>query len=262
LSAVQPFAERHRAAIDSLGKRLKAFLVDPDEDNLHDMRTAIRRADASMSALPKRFRGRRKTKTLSGRLEDLMRQSAKVRDLDTVRARLSAYPPSGAHDLLLPRIEKSRRRQLRSTVSLASSIRKLSSLCPDESDLDEKKVRKRVDKVAKKLKSRVDRTLPVVLAEPDKTVVLHSLRKDCKRLRYTLELVPEHGEESKLVKTMRSWQDLLGEVRDGDVAIGYLEGVGRSAAVDEILKAERNRRRRDYEKFVRACNEAPLRRTA
>ena len=80
-------------------------------------RTSVRRADASVSALPKRFRARRKTKRLSGKLDDLMRQSAKVRDLDTVRARLSGYPSNGVLDRLLRRIQKSRRRQLKSTTS-------------------------------------------------------------------------------------------------------------------------------------------------
>ena len=55
MSAVQPFTERHRAIINSLGKRLEAFLEDPNEENLHDLRTSVRRADASVSALPKRF---------------------------------------------------------------------------------------------------------------------------------------------------------------------------------------------------------------
>jgi CHAD domain-containing protein len=256
LPAVQSFPEGHRAVINSLGRRLESFLDDPNEENVHDVRTAIRRADASMSVLPKRFRERRKTKRLLSKQEALMRQSAKVRDIDTVRARLSVYPPNSVLDRLLRRLEKSRRRQLKSTTALAASIHKLSSLCPDAKDArDEKEIRKRLDKVVKKLRSRMNRTLPVILAEPDKTAVLHSLRKDCKRLRYTLELMPVHGENSKLIKTMRSWQDLLGVVRDGDVAIDYLEGLERSVAVDEILTAERSRRRHDYEKFAETCRE-------
>jgi CHAD domain-containing protein len=251
LSAVQSFHEKQRATIDSLGKRLRAFLDEPNEENLHDARTAIRRANASIGVMPKRFRERGRTRKLSRTLERLMRRSAKVRDLDTVRARVSGYPAKGARDQLLRRVEKERRRKLKPTTALAESIRKLSPLYPDPKDVpDEKEMRKRVGRVARKLRSRVDRTLPVVRAEPDNTVVLHSLRKDCKRLRYALELVPAHGDDAELVKTMRLWQDLLGAVRDGDVTIGYLEGLGGSEEVGGILRAERDRRRRDYEKFA------------
>jgi len=244
--------------MDSLGKRLGAFLDDPSEERLHDVRTAIRRANASVSALPKRFRERRKTKKLSSKLENLMRRSAKVRDLDTVRARVSGYPSKGARDELLRRVEKDRRRRLKSTMASAKSVRRLLPLYPEPKDVpDEKEMLKRVGKVEKKLRSRVNRTLPVVLAEPDDTVALHALRKDCKRLRYTIELVLARGEDSKLAKTMRLWQDLLGAVRDGDVAIGYLEGQEGSAEVGEILRTERARRRQDYEKFTKAASRLP-----
>lgn len=257
LSAVRSFPERHRAIIKSLGKTLEAFLDDPNEDNLHDVRIAVRRTDASMSALPKRFRERRKTKRLLSKLEDLLRRSAKVRDLDAVRARLSGYPPNRVLDRLLRSVEKSRGRQLRLTTALAASIHNLSSLCPDTKDVrDRKEIRKRLNKVVKKLRLKVNRTLPIVLAEPDKTEALHSLRKDCKRLRYTLELVPVHGEDSELIETLISWQDLLGAVRDGDVTIDYLEGLERSVvAVDKILRAENGRRKHDYEKFAGTCRE-------
>jgi CHAD domain-containing protein len=251
LAAVQSFPERHRATIKSLGKRLEAFLDDPNEENLHDLRISIRRADASVSALRKGFRERRKTKRLLNELESLMRRSAKVRDLDTVRARLLGYPANSVPNRLLRRIEKSRARLLRSTTALAASTHKLSSLRPDAKDVrDEKEVRKRLNNVVKKLRTRVNLMLPLVLTEPEKTKELHSLRKDCKRLRYTLELMPVDQENSELIKALTSWQDLLGEIRDGDVTISYLEGLERSVAVDEILRSESTRRRHDYQKFA------------
>jgi len=254
MPAVRPFPEKHRETIGSLKKRLSEFLDEPSEKSLHDLRTAIRRADASVSALPRTFRERRKTRRLSVKLEDLMRRSAKVRDLDTVRARLSAYPTSTAHSRLLRRIEKDRRRRLRLTRDSAASIRKLSSLCPDAKEFADKEgLSKRLEKVVKKLNARVNRMLPVVLANPDDTKALHSLRKDCKRMRYTLELTPVQGENPRLLKTLISWQDLLGSVRDGDVVIGYLEGLERSSTIDEILRAERSRRKHDYDAFVAAC---------
>ena len=256
MSAVHSFPERHRAIVDSLGKRLEAFLDDPDADNLHDLRTEIRRACATLDALPKKLRGRRKTRRLWDMLRDLMRRSAKPRDLDTLMARLAGYPSNHELDRLLKQVERGRRRKLKSTVSLAASIRKLSALRPNAKETrEEKEIGRRLDKVARKLRSRMSQKLPIVLAEPGNVAMLHSLRKDCKRLRYMLELMPTHRENARLAETMKSWQSLLGEVRDGDVTIEYLEGLERSPAVDEMLKAERSRRRRDYERFARACRE-------
>ena len=260
LPTVEPFPERHRTAMRSLKKKLDAFLEDPnEEENLHDVRTAIRRAEASMHTMSKRFRERQKAKRILSKFEDLMRRSVKVRDLDAVRARLSYYPLNSVLDRVLRDMERSRRRQLKSSIAVAASIPKLSHLCPDANDVqDEEKARKRLDKVVKKLMSSVDRELQVVLSEPDGTEALHALRKDSRRLRYSLEGMPLHGEDSTLVKTLTLWQDLLGAVRDGDVTIYYLEGLERSAIVDRILNTESARRRHDYEKFARTCSGAAM----
>jgi len=246
--------ERHRDRVKSLHKRLEAFLEEPSAENLHDLRTAVRRVDASVNSLPRRLRERRKTNRLLGKLERLMKRSAKVRDLDTVQSRLTVYGTGRALGRLRRRVEKSRRKQVRSTVKAAASIRKLSILYTDAQDAREtQRSEERIEKVVKRLSSRLNRRLPVVLSDPDDKEALHALRKDCKRLRYILELTPQEGEGSGLVMTLTSWQDLLGAVRDGDVTVEYLEGLERSAPVDKVLRAERARRRQDYEGFAAAC---------
>jgi CHAD domain-containing protein len=254
LSALHPPLERHRERVESLRKRLDAFLEEPSAENVHDLRTAVRRVDASVTSLPKEFRERRKTKRLLERLERLMRRSAKVRDLDTVLARLSDYQTGRSLDPVRRRAEKSRRRRAKSALKAAASIRRLPLLCPDAQDAGEtQRAEMRIEKAVKRLSSRVNTRLPAVLSNPDDKEELHALRKDCKRLRYVLELTPQGGKYSGLIRTLTSWQDLLGAVRDGDVTVEYLDASERSAALERVLRAERARRRRDYQKFAAAC---------
>ncbi len=255
MSAVKPLPERHAELMKALGKRLEEFLDDPFEEGLHDLRTAIRRAEASTRALPKSFRKRGKTRRLRKKLEKFMKKSAKVRDLDTVKTRLSDHPRDRALEKLKQQAEDMRKKPLKSTIAVAESIRGLSVLSPDEDELDEGATRKRLERIVKKLGLEMNRTLPTVTAHPEDKAALHGLRKDCKRLRYTLELSLARPSESKVVKTLVSWQDLLGAVRDADVTIEFLQRIERSAEVEEILTWERSKRREAYEKFVRSSKE-------
>jgi CHAD domain-containing protein len=253
LSAAKSFPERHPGQVKSLEKKLGAFLDDPNEKNLHDLRTAVRRADASMAALPKSFRKSPKTKKLLGRLKKLMKSSAKVRDCDTVKTRLSSYPRDSVLDRLVKRVEKKRKRLLKSTEALAAKVREVSPLSSARDSLEEGKTERRLDKTVKRLEFKINRALPIVLSQPDNKEALHDLRKDCKRLRYTLEFSLAEPEESREVRTLLSWQDLLGAVRDGDVTIDYLEGLEKSIDVEKILAGERRGRSHDYERFTEAC---------
>ena len=241
----------------SLQKRLEAFLDDSSAENLHDLRTAIRRADASTAAMPKSFRKSPRTKKLLGRLKKLMKGSAEVRDCDTVKTRLSEYPRDSVMDRLMRHVNKTRKRRLKSTEALAAKVRKVSSLSPAKGSLDQEKTRRRLDKIVKRLRSKINWALPIVLSQPDNREALHSLRKDCKSLRYTLELSLAETDKSSAVGTLVSWQDILGAVRDGDVTIAYLESIERSAGVERILVRERGRRAQDYERFAGAFRKLP-----
>jgi len=186
-----------------------------------------------------------------------MKLSAKVRDLDTLRDRLSVYPRDGVLDLLLHRAQGKRRSKLKPLKVLAGSIHGMSSLTPEGDDpVGEKRARGRLEDNVEKLNSKLNRARQTALADAGDKEALHDLRKDCKRLRYTLELLPVKGKETRL-KTLRLWQDLLGAIRGGDVTIGYLQAMGRLPEVDGILGKERIRRARDYEMFVRAWKENP-----
>ena len=92
---------------------------------------------------------------------------------------------------------------------------------------------------------------------------MHELRKDLKKLRYVLEILPpsrkKKGHEAKLAGLVRArspvaarlkeLQDLIGSIHDCDIAIDYLETAsGTAAAIRHKEIAERDAL---FEKFVK-----------
>jgi CHAD domain-containing protein len=112
--------------------------------------------------------------------------------------------------------------------------------------------------------------LPVVLTNPDKIKELHELRKDCKKLRYFLELIPHHDNNSNdkgvnskdinaMITTLEDLQDNLGSIHDNDTMISFLKQVSRKNKnknkkdVNHILHDEISERAKKYEDLIQFC---------
>ena len=50
------FIDNYIHNVQKVGKRLDEYIKDPNKDNIHDLRTAIRRLEASYRASPKQIR--------------------------------------------------------------------------------------------------------------------------------------------------------------------------------------------------------------
>ncbi len=61
---------------------------------------------------------------------------------------------------------------------------------------------KRFNKLISKLGGRIQLDLPLVTTDPDKVAGLHELRKDCKKLRYLLELVSHDNSSGNIISKM------------------------------------------------------------
>jgi len=106
-----------------------------------------------------------------------------------------------------------------------------------------------------------------VLTSPDKIKELHELRKDCKKLRYLLELIPhqdssnsnDKGVNSKdihvMITTLEDIQDILGSIHDNDTTISFLKQVSRrnKKDVSHILNNEISERATKYENLIQFC---------
>ncbi len=255
------FAKEYDKFARALTRRVKAYLRDPNAENVHRLRTATRRLQAAFALLPKTTRKQNKAQKAMARVKKLMKVNASVRDQDIILSKLSTYKQNPTFERLIGDLRKSRKSHLERAKELAFSVQKNSGLRVKPKDLSDSVLEKRYNKVVRKLSSKINGELPLVREDPSKVEELHVVRRDCKQLRYVLEM----GEFSRLPKplvALRAWQDLLGTIRDQDVMIAYLRGLDKSSEIQFALNTEIESRSNSYRKFVEASRENPVSRFA
>ncbi len=104
----------------------------------------------------------------------------------------------------------------------------------DKGKISGKKIPRRRDKIIKRLLAKLQEELPVALSDSQKIRELHDIRKECKRLRYTLELFPSRTNDD-LLKILEDWQAVLGRVRDIDVSEKFAADRGLSEDLEVAL---------------------------
>jgi CHAD domain-containing protein len=255
------FAKENDKFARALTRRVKAYLRDPNAENVHRLRTATRRLQAAFALLPKTTRKQNKAQKAMTRIKKLMKVNASVRDQDIILSKLSMYKQNPTFERLTGDLRKSRKSHLEQAKELALSVQKNPGLRVKSRDLPDSVLQKRYNKVVRKLSSKITSELPLVREDPSKVEELHVVRRDCKQLRYVLEM-GEFSRPPKPLVALRSWQDLLGAIRDHDVMIAYLRGLNKSSEIQLALNTEIESRSNSYRKFVEASRENPVSRFA
>ena len=255
------FAKEYDKFARALTRRVKAYLRDPNAENVHRLRTSTRRLQAAFALLPKASRKQTKAQRAMARIKKLMKVNASVRDQDIILSKLSMYKQSPTYERLIDDLRKSRKSHLEQAKELALSVQKNPGPRVKPKDLSEPILQKRYSKVVRKLSSKITSELPLVREDLSKVEELHVVRRDCKQLRYVLEM-SEFSRPPKPLVALRTWQDLLGAIRDHDVMIAYLSGLKRSPEIQSALNTETGSRNNSYRKFVEASRENPVSRFA
>jgi len=255
------FAKEYEKFAKALTRRVKAYLRDPNAENVHRLRTATRRLQAAFALLPKTTRKQIKAQKAMARIKKLMRANASVRDQDIILSKLSMYKQKPTYERLTENLRKSRKSHLDQANELALSVQKNPVPRVRPSDLSNSMLQRRYNKVVRKLGSKITSELPLVREDPSKVEELHVVRRDCKQLRYALEM-SEFSRPPKPLVTLRSWQDLLGAIRDHDVMIDYLRELRKSPEIQIALNTEIENRIKNYRKFVEVSRENPVSRIA
>ncbi len=255
------FAKQYDKFAKALTRRVKAYLRDPNAENVHRLRTSTRRLQAAFALLPKTSRKQNKAQEAMARIKKLMKVNASVRDQDIILSKLSTYKQNPTYERLVDDLRKARKSHLEQAKELALSVQKNPGPRVKPKDLSEPTLQKRHDKVVRKLSSKISSELPLVREDPSKVEELHVVRRDCKQLRYVLEM-GEFSKPPKPLVALRSWQDLLGTIRDHDVMITYLGGLKRSPEILSALNTEIESRNNSYRKFVEVSRENPVSRFA
>ena len=241
-------------------KRLKIYLADPNnEKNVHDVRTSLRRLDTFYSLLPKKLRKRNRKQIK--KYKDFFRANSKIRDLDIIRNKVAALA-KGAPDASKLELQLQRKRQteLRQAVKLAKALEKVSSLAVKGTP--PYKIESRISKMIERLSVWIREMLPLILSDDTKKEEIHILRKNCKKLRYIFEVLPERyiKKYSKKVdgatggKDLNEIQEMLGAIRDSDITIEYSQK-SRSGFAKQLVVKEAVERDHLYREFVKYMKE-------
>jgi CHAD domain-containing protein len=239
-----------------VSEKVKAYLKEPNEDNVHDLRTSIRRLLTTANILPKKIRGEKESRKYLGSHEKLLRLNARVRDIDIILSKLPHHGDDTAYSKLAKQLKKMRESSLEKAQRFAESIKDKKSLPIETRKLSEPIIQKRFKKTAKALTETLKEHLHIVMKEPKNIDELHKLRENSRKLRFTLE-IDDTPESSKLLPVLETWQDVLGKIRDSDVFISHFEDEKQPAKIGKVLEQEKSVRKENYERFLEIFKESP-----
>ena len=107
MSLTKAFARDFSSTLKAVQSRTSSFLRDPVADNVHDLRTSIRRAEASIRLLTKNLRSKKETTVYLKSMKDLFRATTEIRDIDIVSSGLSKFKSvAGVNELLAGNAKK------------------------------------------------------------------------------------------------------------------------------------------------------------
>src|SRR5712692_3949391 len=221
-------------------KALKDYLKDPNEAHTHDLRTSIRRLEAAYSLLPGKARKNNHLRTIMKSWLRFFKTTTRIRDLDIARTNLENYSQKGLLRGLLSEIRIRRKDCVTKTRKIGTRLNNSNLPNMGSPRLSEAKIAKRFGKLAQRLRRRINQKLHLVLVAESRLDELHTLRKDCKSLRYLLEVCPDKRAESIALNQLSKLQDQLGAIRDDDVTIEMLKEHFESAGISQVIKAIAN----------------------
>ena len=240
-----------------LAERLDEYIKDPNENNIHDIRIAIRRMESIYRILPKKNRKNEDVKNYVEQAKALFRINTQIRDFDIIRAKLEKKHVTQFSEII-DSINNKRKHQLNAGHRLALQLKDIFPPKLKERDITESKLRKRFQKITSKLIIEINHSTPLVLEDDKKIEEIHKLRKDFKKLRYSIELTSDKIDSLKSIKSLKKIQDELGSIHDSDIFLDYLRGIEGPHELTETIREEILERRRKYQKFVQVFKDEEI----
>ncbi len=211
----QMFLER----LHKSNHRLTLYVDDPSVENIHNLRTSIRRLITIYQILPKQLR-KKKLKKFVKKYKTFFKSNGKIRDYDILFEKISSYSFSDPN--FIQYLVKQRKKKMRSTIDQATDLLKFKAPnIPEKSDLIDE-INLNFIKQCRKLILEIQTNLLLIIQDETKIAELHSMRRTVKKLRYLLELFPESS-ISPLLENLRRLQTLLGDIHDNDMAISFFQ---------------------------------------
>jgi CHAD domain-containing protein len=127
--------------------RLNDYIKDSNENNIHDIRTATRRLDASYMSLPKKIRRKTKIRKFVTTSKQLFKVNSQIRDCDIICEKLQKYSSEPIYAKLIGTLNRNRKTKLASARKIALSLRNLPIPRVRENAIPAKKLEMRYNKV-------------------------------------------------------------------------------------------------------------------
>jgi CHAD domain-containing protein len=251
-----PFLTSLSENLQRINNRVSKYLKTPNAKQIHDVRTSIRRLDATYLILPKKNRTGSSLSDYVLKCKEFFKVNSEIRDLDIIYEKLQKYPSNAQMDGVIEALKASRVATLERAKTIARTLKSTDTTrIIDKIGVTERELQKRYNKMKSRLISRIESTFPAVLTNQANLEELHELRISCKKLRYLLELLPEEKNNvSKTRKTLQKLQDILGTIHDYDFTIEYLSSLEQSSIeIQEIITIEKEERNTKYHEFLRFC---------
>ncbi len=251
-----PFLTKLSENLRRVHNRVNKYLKDPNAKQIHDVRTAIRRLDATFLILPKKYRNGSPLSEYVLKCKEFFKVNSEIRDYDIIYSKLQKYPSNAQRDSVIETLRATRDASLEHAKSIAGSLKSTdTSKIIDRIGVTEKDLQKRFDKILARLISNIESTFPIVLTDSLKIEELHDLRISCKKLRYLLELLLDENQGAlKTSKTLQKLQDILGAIHDYDFTTDYLSSLGQSSKeIQDIINSENEERRLKFDEFLKYC---------
>ena len=250
------YAENLAKSEKTVTQKVKAYLEEPSEENVHDLRTSIRRLLTVSNILPKKVREEKEPRKHLENFQRLLKLNADARDTDIILSKLPHHGDDPAFAKLAKSLTESRKSSIRKAFRAASDIRDQKDTMIKTDDISSKQIQKKFKKAANSLSKRVKNHLSIVVKDPKNSNELHKLREDSRRLRFTLEM-DDSPETSKVLPVLEKWQDVLGKIRDSDIFISHFKGHQNSPEINSVVEREKAGRLENYEKFLEIAKESP-----
>jgi CHAD domain-containing protein len=273
------FFDNYVHNIHKVDNRLDEYIKDPTEKNIHDIRTSIRRLEASYMASPKLIR-KRKIMEYVFKSKNLFKINSQIRDFDIILEKLTKEGQLTTQRLEIfeRSIKKSRNRKLKDALFIACDLREIDIPNIDKYKnqydpfLLQKKLTKKYTKVVTKFAYKIKENIPIIISSSEKMEELHQVRKDTKKLRYLLELIlnnrhkidgnidknneidkNNYGNDQNIwnqIEKLKKIQDMLGNIHDYDITIAYLKQHDKQKNFVTVMDIDMQRKNK-YEQFIR-----------
>lgn len=264
-----------------VNSNLGEYIQDPNEKNIHKIRTSIRRLEVSFISSPKQIRKKKEIIVPILKAKKFFSSNSEVRDIDIILEKIQNEGKATQQQFMIfeKTLNDKKKEKLDNAYSLALKIekKKIPKLYGKKSYHNKKirkKVIKRISKIIEKYISQIYSMIPIIITDSNKKDQLHKLRKDAKKLRYIFELLIEkekrynetdhnniNDEDSsntefilKCIEKLEEIQNTIGQIHDYDITLEYLkQQVEYRLIINPIIKNIIDIREKKYKEFVNYC---------